>query len=145
MTGKAIPSWTSTAGDGLIWINGGNCNLKGTRDADNNLVIGSPLAPVILVSAASNTILNGGVNIFGVLYIFDDDPAGSTAKLSSTGNATVYGAVIIDGVVDKLQGNFQIVYNEDILIAANGVAGVGSLNGGWRDFGLPDILWPEAP
>ena len=27
------------------------------------------------------------------------------------------------------------------LIAASGVAGLGAVNGGWRDFGLPDIAW----
>ena len=146
--GGAVPVAAADCGDlgpdskGLYWINGGDCNLTGNRVAAGQpLVIGSPLEPAVLVSAASNTILNGGVNLFGVLYLFDDDPAGSTVVLKATGGATVYGAVIVDAEIDKLQGTFQIVYNEDVLLAATGIAGLGSVNGGWRDFGLPDIAW----
>ncbi len=120
---------------GLIWINGANCNING------GAVIGSALAPVVLVSAAELTTINAGAVIFGVLYIFDDDPAGSTAELKATGGATVYGAVIVDGEIDKLQGTFQVVFNEQILGLAGGYSGVGAINGGWRDFGLPDIGW----
>ena len=120
---------------GLIWVNGANCNING------GAVIGSALAPVVLVSAAELTTINAGAVIFGVVYIFDDDPAGSIAKLKATGGATVYGAVIIDGEIDKLQGTFQVVFNEQILGLAGGYSGVGAINGGWRDFGLPDIGW----
>lgn len=134
---------------GLYWINGGNCNLKGKRadidgDGKEEMVIGSPLEPVILVSAAANTILNGGVNIFGVLFIFDGDAdaENSTALLTSSGDATVYGAVIVDGEINRLLGTFQIVYNDAVIAAAAGIAGIGSVNGGWRDFGLPEIAWP---
>jgi len=118
---------------GIIWIKGSSCAIQG------GTVVGSPLAPVVLVSAADVTTINGGSTIFGVLYIFDDDPAGNGAELKSTGGATVYGAVIVDGSIDKLQGTFQVVYNEDVLLAASGIAGLGSVNGGWRDFGLPDV------
>jgi len=120
---------------GIIWINGATCTINA------NAVIGSPLAPVVLVSAATLTTVSGGASIFGVLYIFDDDPAGSTAELKSTGGATVYGAVIVDGGIDKLQGTFQVVFNEAVLATATGYAGVGTMNGGWRDFGLPEIAW----
>jgi len=120
---------------GMIWINGGLCTIA------SNAVIGSPLAPVVLVSAADKISLAGGVVIYGVLYIFDDDPVGHGAELKTVGTATVYGAVIVDGTIDKLQGTFQVVYNKDVLLAANGIAGLGSVNGGWRDFGLPDIAW----
>ena len=76
-----------------------------------------------------------------MVYIFDDDPTGHGAVLKSTGGGTVYGAVIVDGEIDQLQGTFQVVYNSDVLIGAAGIAGLGSVNGGWRDFGLPDIAW----
>ena len=53
----------------------------------------------------------------------------------------VYGSVIADSPIDKLQGTFQVVYNSGVLATATGYAGVGAVNGGWRDFGLPDIAW----
>ena len=99
------------------------------------------MAPVLLVSAADLLTINAGAVIFGVVYIFDDDPAGNGAALKTTGNATIYGACIVDGEIDKLQGTFQVVYNESVLATAAGVKGVGAINGGWRDFGLPDIAW----
>jgi Tfp pilus assembly protein PilX len=120
---------------GLIWVNGGDCRING------NSTIGSPQAPVLLVSAADLTTINAGAVIFGVVYIFDDDPAGHGALLKTTGTATIYGACIVDGEIDKLQGTFQVVYNSAVLATAAGVKGVGAINGGWRDFGLPDIAW----
>jgi hypothetical protein len=79
-----------------------------------------------------------------VLYIFDDDPAGNGAALKATGGATVYGAAIVDGEIDKLQGTFQVVYNSAIIATAAGVKGISTMNGGWRDFGLPEVVWPDA-
>jgi len=119
---------------GFIWITG-DCSIAG------NSVIGSPLAPLVLITEGLTTI-NGGAVIFGVLYIFDGYPEGSnSAALKTTGSATVYGSVIVDAPIDKLQGTFQVVYNSGVLATATGYAGVGAMNGGWRDFGLPDIAW----
>lgn len=120
---------------GLIWIDGPTCSINA------GAVIGSHTDPVVLVSAAELTTINGGASIFGILYIFDGDPAGSEADLKVVGGATVYGAVIVDGGINQLNGTFQVVYNEDVLLAAQGIAGLGSTNGGWRDFGLPNIAW----
>ncbi len=119
---------------GFIWISGPTCTINaGTQ-------IGSPGNPLILVSAAGLTKINGGATIYGVLYIFDgEDP---NAELETTGGATVYGAVIVDAVIDKMQGTFQIVHAGGVLARAAGFAGIGSVNGGWRDFGLPAITWP---
>ena len=118
---------------GLIWISGSDCSLAA------NTVVGSPGFPVILVSAASHTKLAGGVQIFGILYIFDGEDA--NADIATLGAATVYGAAIIDAGIDKFQGNFQVVYNDSVIANANGIGGLGSVNGGWRDFGLPQIAW----
>jgi len=136
-TAKQITNCNSLgpSSSGLFWVNGASCKINA------GTVVGSPLAPVILVSAATDTSINGGAEIFGVVYIFDDDPPGSVAKLSSTGGAKIYGAVIIDGEIDNLQGSFSVIYNSAVIAAAAGIAGVGAVNGGWRDFGLPDIAW----
>jgi hypothetical protein len=120
---------------GLIWISGSECRLNA------NTTVGSPDFPVVLISAASDTVLAGGVNIYGVLYVFDGEDI--SAALSTVGSATVYGATIVDAGLDQFQGTFQIVYAEGVLASATGIAGLGSVNGGWRDFGLPAIAWPD--
>ena len=135
---KKFPDCTGLGpgSSGLIWITGSTCTI-------NAVTVGSALAPVILISEASTSI-NGGADIFGVVYIFDGPNSPETtngAELTSTGGATVYGSVIVDGPIDKLQGTFQVVYNSGVLATATGYAGVGAMNGGWRDFGLPDIAW----
>jgi len=125
-----------TQSSGLIWINGGECIISG------GTTVGSPLDPVIIVSAADKFTLGGGAVIFGLLYIFDGDLDGSNpAELKAVADAVVYGAVIVDGSIDTFGAGFAIVYNEDVLTGTSGIAGLGSVNGGWRDFGLPDIAW----
>ena len=120
---------------GLFWISGSNCTVNA------NTTIGSPDNPVILISAATLTKLNGGAEIFGVLYIFDGEPEHPDAKLDSKGSNTIYGAVIVDAVMGQYKGTFQIVYADGVLANASAIAGLGAVNGGWRDFGLPDLAW----
>ena len=115
---------------GLYWVSGATCSIG------SNTQIGSPNNPVILISAAESTRLAGGANIYGIVYIFDGEV--STAELDTAGSNTVYGSVIVDATMGNYNGTFQIVYNESILAKAAGNNGLGSVNGGWRDFGLPD-------
>ena len=127
---------------GLIWISGNSPAPNPTCTINGGTTVGSPLAPVIIVSTVQDFDLGGGAIVFGVIIIFDGDIDGSSiAALKAASNAVVYGAVIADGGLTKTTGTFQIVYNEDVLIAAASIAGIGSVNGGWRDFGLPDIDW----
>ena len=114
---------------GLYWVTGSTCDIS------SNAVIGSPKLPVVLISAAATTKLNGGAEFFGVLYIFDGEDA--NASVTSTGNNTVYGAMIVDATMGNFAGTFQIVYNETLLDSVGGAGGLGSVSGGWRDFGLP--------
>lgn len=118
---------------GLFWISGANCRINA------NTVIGSPRTPVIIISAASLTKINGGAKIYGVLYVFDGEDA--NASFDAVGTNTIYGAAIIDANMGQYQGTFQIVYASGVLANANGLNGLGAVNGGWRDFGLPDLAW----
>jgi len=126
---------------GIIWISAdGSCDIGGSR------VIGSPEAPVILISAGSLTKLSGTPTIFGVLYIFDYPASlltpAVTAEFEMKGTTTAYGAVIVDAAIKgNASSTVQVVYNASVLASANGIAGLGAVNGGWRDFGLPDIDW----
>jgi hypothetical protein len=118
---------------GIYWVSGPQCRLDGTN------VIGSPQLPVMLISAASNTTFTGTNNIFGVVFITDvEDP---DATWDASGTNIVYGSVIIDAELDSFVGTFKDIYNADVSMLAAGSNGIGTLSGGWRDFGLPVLSW----
>jgi hypothetical protein len=111
---------------GIIWVTGTECRINA------NTQVGSPEAPVMLISAASLTRLNGGANIYGTLFVTDVEDANAT--LDSLGTNTVYGSVIVDGTLGSYQGTFQVVWNENTSRKAGLGGGLGSVIGGWSDF-----------
>lgn len=114
---------------GIYWISGPECTIQ-------NTVIGSALAPVVLLSAASTTWLNGNAELFGVLFVSNiEDP---DAILRGAGVNIFYGAVIVDSTVQNFAGTFQVVYNESVLARAAGLGGLKKLPGGWTD---SPLLW----
>jgi len=115
---------------GIYWISGSACNIQ------SNAVIGSALAPVLLISAAGVTSMQGGATIFGVLYIADVEV--STAYFESRGNNIVYGQVILDAEFGSYNGTFQIVYNENLITRLPATSGIGNVLGGWADFHTAD-------
>jgi len=118
---------------GIYWVSGPECRLDGSN------VVGSPELPVMLISAASNTTFTGTNNIFGVVFISDVEDPGATWDASGTN--IVYGSVIIDAELDSFVGTFKAIYNADVSLLAAGSNGIGTLSGGWRDFGLPVLNW----
>ena len=111
---------------GTYWATGASCHIGA------NTVIGSVYAPVMLISAASETRFNGGTKLFGTFYLTDvEDP---DATLVSSGNNTVYGAAIIDGTIGQFTGTFQLIYVESVAEITAGTGGIGTLAGGWTDF-----------
>jgi len=86
-----------------------------------------------------DTSISGSVTIFGLLYVFDGEDV--AAEFSGAGTATIYGALIVDADMDKFTGTVNVVYAEGVLIEAGDLGGFGAINGGWRDFGLPEIAW----
>ena len=117
---------------GLIWISGDTCSL-------NNATLGSPENPIVIVSAAKLTRITGTATIFGLVYIFDGEDA--TAEFSGAGTGEIYGALVVDAAMDKFTGTVNVVYARDVLIEAADQGGFGGINGGWRDFGLPEVAW----
>lgn len=113
---------------GIYWVTGAQCTINA------NTQVGSPGAPVMLISAATETRLNGGANIYGTLFITDTEDG--NAELVATGTNTVYGSVIVDGVLGSYNGTFQVVWNENISKLAGLGGGLGSVLGGWSDFHL---------
>jgi hypothetical protein len=116
--------------NGIYWISGTECNIQA------NATIGSARAPVLLISAADVTSLQGGATIYGVMYISDVES--STAYFESRGNNIVYGQVILDAEFGSYNGTFQIVYNETLITRLPATSGIGNVLGGWADFHTAD-------
>jgi hypothetical protein len=110
---------------GIYWAEGSGCLINA------NTVIGSAHAPVLLISAASETRFNGTATVYGVMYLTDVEDA--TAYLDVVGDMTTYGAVIVDSTLD-FNGTFRVVYNESAVRNAAGQGAIGSLSPGWTDF-----------
>jgi hypothetical protein len=111
---------------GIYWVSGSTCRIN------SNTVVGSADHPVLLISAATTTTLNGGAKFYGVLFVTDVED--STAELNSIGVNTVYGSVINDATLAAYQGTFQVVWAEDVSEKAGNGGGLGSVLGGWADF-----------
>jgi len=111
---------------GIYWISGSECRIN------SNTQVGSPQTPVLVVSAAAQTRMNGGATFYGILYISDTEVPG--AELDVNGNNTVYGQVIVDAALSSYTGTFQVVYNETAVGRAAGGGGLGTVIGGWSDF-----------
>ena len=116
---------------GVFWISGDSCSLNGST-------LGSPENPIVIISAVETSI-TGNVEIFGLLYVFDGEPGG--AEFSGAGTASIYGALIVDAGMDRFTGTVNVVYAPGVLLKASDFGGMGPINGGWRDFGLPEIAW----
>jgi hypothetical protein len=118
---------------GIYWVSGDECDLGGAT------TLGSAERPIMLVSAAHRTNFNGLGKIFGVVFVTDvEDP---DATWDAAGTNIVYGAVVIDSELDGFVGTFKIIWNEDASLLASRSDGIGTLSGGWRDFGLPELRW----
>ena len=116
---------------GNIWVDG-TCDVKTATDE----TIGSPDTPVFLVvdgDFQANGGGNLGATVYGIVFITNaSNPAGSS-DLSMNGGAEVYGAVLVDHDVDRMNGNFAIVYDEDIINGATQNAALAPIPGGWSD------------
>jgi hypothetical protein len=118
---------------GVYWVSGTECRLDGTN------TVGSPDRPIMLISAAGTTTFTGTNNIFGVVFVTDVEVPG--AEWNASGTNIVFGSAIIDAYLDSFVGTFKVIYNADVSLLAAGSSGLGILNGGWRDFGLPVLEW----
>jgi hypothetical protein len=111
---------------GIYWVTGAECRINA------NTQVGSPGAPIMLITAAALTRLNGGANIYGTVFVTDVENA--DAELQSNGTNTVYGSVIVDGTLGSYQGTFQVVWNDNTSRKAGIGGGLGTVAGGWSDF-----------
>jgi len=109
---------------GLYWVSGDDCLIKDQVGSNENIVY--------LISAATTTRVSANGSFFGILMVTDhEDP---NAEFTGNGNATIYGAAIMDAVMDNFNGTFQIVYVEELVKGANEIPLLGVIAGGWTDF-----------
>ena len=130
-----VKSWAKVIDDcsglgpdsfGIYWVTGDSCTINA------NTQVASLDAPIMLISAAAETRLNGGAEIFGTVFVTDVE--NDAAELVSVGTNTVYGSVIVDAIIGSYQGTFQVVWNDTTARKAPGQGGLGSVLGGWTDF-----------
>ena len=96
----------NAASSGFYWVEV-DCSL--------NTQIGTPTDPVLLVVAGDIT-LTGNDNVYGLLFVFDEDLTDATIpELRFGGNKQFYGAIVAEGTVDLGAGTYQIVYSDKVL------------------------------
>lgn len=109
---------------GIYWVSGSLCRLQNQVGGKSN--------PVILISAAADTRVSAGAELFGVLFVTDKEVSG--AEFTGNGHATIYGAVIMDATMEHFNGTFQIVWVDNVVEQALETPIFGALAGGWTDF-----------
>jgi hypothetical protein len=123
----------NASSSGLYWLTV-DCTLN------NNQVVGSVDKPVILVLDEVELTLNGGAEIYGLVFVFDKDGDGNSAEanMSTNGTALVYGAIVAEGV-DITNGTFTVRYEKKVLENLERTGknqAVAKIPGAWRDFNL---------
>lgn len=131
-TGLADCSSLNASSSGRYIING-NCAPSGS--------IGSKEHPVELLIVDGNLTLNGNSIIYGLVFAFDrtnspDYPSTATYDMKINGTASVYGVVISNFKLKISSGNFNAVYDADVLTnLANGSKRIVAIvPGSWRDW-----------
>jgi hypothetical protein len=129
---------------GLIWC-------QSSCDVGSNTQLGTPANPVVLVIDGSARIQG---QVFGLIYMRSTaggatlTPAtgytmtstevgnGGNAVLDMNAGATVYGAVVVQGQVDKANGTAAIIYDASVLDAIGNNPNnsrYATLPGAWND------------
>jgi hypothetical protein len=117
---------------GIVWCQV-NC------DVGSNQTVGSPDHPVLLVIDGSAKIQG---TVFGLIFLRNntdgpaDESTGGAATLDMNSGAAVYGGVVVQGAVEKANGNAAVIYNGDVLNAlANDPNNTryATLPGAWSD------------
>lgn len=142
--GAAATGYPNSGFNGLVWCQTG-CSIG------SNQQLGSPENPVLLVIDGSATIQG---KVFGMVFLrtlagtatltpasgytmsATEVSNGGNAVLDMNAGAVVYGAVVLQGKVNKANGTASVVYNGDVMQtligepAFNKFVGV---PGGWTD------------
>jgi hypothetical protein len=130
----------STAAGGIIWVQYGELACGGGTGAAFPVgqQIGTPDKPVVVVADGNvdgtGTLGHFHGRMFGLLFVrAPDTPLDPATGASATGNggalfmnanAVIYGAVVVQGPVEKGNGTASIVYQKAVLEALLGEPGL---------------------
>jgi len=117
---------------GFIWVTG-ECRISA------NTVVGSPEDPVILIVHNGDLTMNGGAEVYGMVFHFSpaDDPTFGTWDISLNGTNSVFGALVMSQSVDLSTGNFLVRYDGSItseITTGDQFMRVYRVGGSWNDF-----------
>ena len=121
---------------GIYWdASGSGCNVN----AGQNSNAGSILYPLVLVADKSMNIKG---TFFGLAFVRAtgaadlDFTTGGNGLFSMQANSALYGAVVVQGKADKLNGSDSVIYSDKVLqnIGKNSVPPAwGAVPGSWTD------------
>lgn len=120
----------NAASVGLIWVDG-NCTLNA------GTVVGSTPAPVIVIVTDGDINMNGGAELFGILFSFRKPGVLTDFEIDMAGGAKVNGAVASNHPIGHANGTYNAVYDASVLASINqhdAFRRVGRIPGSWRDF-----------
>ena len=114
---------------GLYIINGA-CSPKS--------IVGSRAKPVILLIRNGDLVMNGNLQIFGIVFSYDSHPEDATTyDLKMAGGATVWGSLISNHEVGNANGTYNAVFDAESLQNIQNAPGNTTLYkvpGSWRDW-----------
>jgi hypothetical protein len=143
-----INNYPSSAYSGLIWCQQ-NCSVG------SNQQLGTAAGPVVLViddNSNNGAVISG--KVFGLVFVrtlaggatvtpaagytmsASEITAGGNGNLAMHAGAIVYGAIVVQGTMQKANGTASVVYNGDVLgnILKNPANNkFGGLQGSWTD------------
>lgn len=115
---------------GLIWVDG-DCSVNA------NTVIGSILSPVVLLVTDGDITMNGGAEIYGMIFSFRKPGVLADFELNMVGGALVYGVVASNHPIGHANGTYNSVYDADVLAQLemnDAFKRIARVQGSWRDF-----------
>ncbi len=119
----------NTSSHGLYIVDG-TCSPKS--------IVGSRAKPVILLIRNGDLVMNGNLQIFGIVFSYDSHPDDATTyDLKMTGGATVWGSLISNHEVGNANGTYNAVFDAESLQNIQNTPGNTTLYkvpGSWRDW-----------
>ena len=113
-----------------LYIIDGTCNPKS--------IVGSRAKPVILLIRDGDLVMNGNLQIFGIVFSYDSHPDDATTyDLKMSGGATVWGSLISNHEVGNSNGTYNAVFDAESLQNIQSTPGNTTLYkvpGSWRDW-----------
>ena len=113
-----------------LYIIDGTCSPKS--------IVGSRAKPVILLIRDGDLVMNGNLQIFGIVFSYDSHPDDATTyDLKMSGGATVWGSLISNHEVGNANGTYNAVFDAESLQNIQNTPGNTTLYkvpGSWRDW-----------